>query len=86
MMNLGNVTGNDLDKTYIQGMVGHHSGIIDVAKAVLIDSKFQYKSEILALSKQIIKDQESDNAVLNKWLNTKYQSVIILDTEKAHQH
>jgi uncharacterized protein (DUF305 family) len=72
MMNLDNLTGKDLDKAYIQGMLGHHSGIIEVAKIVLTDSKFQYKPEILDLSKQIIKDQEADNVVLNKWLAEKY--------------
>lgn len=75
MMTLDSLTGQNLDKTYIQMMLGHHSGIINVAKAVVSDTKSQYKSEIVNLSKQIIKDQEADNIVLNKWLNEKYKTV-----------
>jgi uncharacterized protein (DUF305 family) len=63
------------EKNYIEGMLSHHSGIIDVAKMVLVDSKFQYKPEIMSLSKNIIKDQESDKVTLNKWLDEKYQGV-----------
>jgi uncharacterized protein (DUF305 family) len=65
-------TGIEAEKEYVQGMLDHHSSIIDVAKMIQTDSKFQYKPEILTLSKQIIKDQEADNVVLNKWLVEKY--------------
>jgi uncharacterized protein (DUF305 family) len=66
-------TGIEAEKEYVQGMLGHHSGIIDVAKKVVAsDLGYTYKPEIIALSRQIIKDQEADNAVLNKWLVEKY--------------
>ncbi len=74
MMKLDDLAGVALDKEYVSGMLGHHSGIIDIAKIVLSDSKTSYKPEILTLSKQIIKDQEADNVVLTKWINTKYTS------------
>jgi uncharacterized protein (DUF305 family) len=73
-------TGVEAEKEYVGGMLGHHSGIIDVAKMVLVDSKFQYKPEILTLSKQIIKDQEADNTVLNKWLVEKYGVSKVVET------
>jgi uncharacterized protein (DUF305 family) len=79
-------TGQEADKEYITGMLGHHSGIIDVAKMVLTDSKFQYKPEILELSKQIIKDQEADNVVLNKWLETKYKNTYVKISEEEDGH
>jgi uncharacterized protein (DUF305 family) len=66
------MTSVQAEKEYITGMLGHHNGIIDIAKMVLTDSKFQYKPEILELSKQIIKDQEADNIILKKWLTEKY--------------
>ena len=73
MMNLDNLSGQNLDKAYIQGMLGHHSGIIDVAKKVVTNNLgYSFKSEIITLSRQIIKDQEADNVVLQKWLNEKY--------------
>jgi uncharacterized protein (DUF305 family) len=73
MMNLSGKAGLETEKAYIQGMLSHHSGIIDVAKKVLKDNKFQYKPEIFVLSGNIIKDQEADNLVLQKWLETKYK-------------
>ena len=77
MMNLDNLGGQNLDKAYIQGMLGHHSGIIDVAKKVVVsDLSYTYKPEILALSKQIIKNQEADNIVLQKWLDSKYKNAV----------
>lgn len=74
MMMLENLTGKQLDKAYIQGMLGHHSGIIDVAKKVVADTSSTYKPETVSLSRQIIKDQEVDNVVLQKWLDSKYTS------------
>jgi uncharacterized protein (DUF305 family) len=66
-------TGLEAEKEYVQGMLGHHSGIIDVAKKVVAsDLGYTYKPEIITLSRQIIKDQEADNVVLNKWLVEKY--------------
>jgi uncharacterized protein (DUF305 family) len=66
-------TGLEVEKEYIQGMLGHHSGIIDVAKKVVAsDLGYTYKPEVIALSRQIIKDQEADNILLNKWLGEKY--------------
>jgi uncharacterized protein (DUF305 family) len=73
----GTKSGVEADKEYIAGMLGHHSGIIDIAKMVLVDSKFQFKPEILTLSKQIIKDQKADNIVLNRWLVEKYNGQIM---------
>jgi uncharacterized protein (DUF305 family) len=63
-------------KTFTQNMLGHHSGIIDVAKKVIASNlSYSYRPEIIELSRQIIKDQEADNVVLNKWLETKYKDV-----------
>lgn len=77
MIMLENPTEKELDKSYIQMMLGHHSGIIDVAKKVVSDTKSQYKPEIITLSKQIIRDQEADNVVLQKWLDTKYKNLVV---------
>ncbi len=66
-------TGVSADKEYVQGMLGHHSGIIDIANKILVDSKSQYKPQILEFSRKVIKDQEADNVILNKWLVQKYK-------------
>ena len=67
-------------------MLGHHSGIIDIAKGVLTDFKYQYKPEILTLSKQIIKDQEADNITLNRWLKEKYPATKIDTKNPSTKH
>jgi uncharacterized protein (DUF305 family) len=82
MMKLDNKTGIEADQKYIQGMFFHHSGIIDIAKGVLTDSSYQYKSEILEFSRKIIKDQEFDNIILKNWLETKYKNSSAKTTEE----
>jgi uncharacterized protein (DUF305 family) len=71
MIKFNGLSDADIDQEYVKTMLGHHSGIIDIAKMVLTDSKYQFKPEIISLSKQIIKDQEADNIILNKWLYDK---------------
>lgn len=83
MMKFDGLTEVAIDKAYVQGMLGHHSGIINVAKMVLANSKTKYKPEILTLSKQIIKDQEADNIVLNKWLDSKFKSTTVVSSVTA---
>jgi uncharacterized protein (DUF305 family) len=74
-------TGLEAEKEYIQGMVGHHSGIIDVAKKIVAsDLGYTNKPEIITLSRQIIKDQEADNVVLNNWLVEKYGASKAMET------
>ncbi|MBC7406340.1 MAG: DUF305 domain-containing protein [Candidatus Parcubacteria bacterium] len=68
-------TGIEADKEYLTGMVGHHGGIIDTLNSVLLDSKYQFKPQLLELSKQIIADQKKDNILLTGWLNTKYSKI-----------
>jgi uncharacterized protein (DUF305 family) len=76
MMKFDILSGVAIDKAYVQEMLGHHSGIIDVAKMVVAsDLGYKYKPEIITLSRQIIKDQEADNIILNKWLVEKYKTV-----------
>jgi uncharacterized protein (DUF305 family) len=69
--------GNELDtqKAYIEGMISHHSSIIDFAKKTLTDSTIQYQPEVLELSKAIISGQEAQNQTFKTLLQTKYKDV-----------
>lgn len=75
MMNLTGKNGLQVEKVYVQGMLSHHSGVIEVAQKVMADNRYQYKSEILELSSKIIKTQTADNITLQNWLNNKYKNV-----------
>jgi uncharacterized protein (DUF305 family) len=70
-------SGNELEiqKAYIEGMISHHSSIIDFAKKTLTDSTIQYQPEVLELSKAIISGQETQNQTFKTLLQTKYKDV-----------
>lgn len=88
MVKMEGKSGQESEKQYIQGLLGHHSGIINVAKKVVSsDIGYTYKPETIALSRQIIKDQEADNIILQNWLDTKYKNVNLSHVEDdGHSH
>ena len=57
-------TGN-ADVDFIQGMVPHHQGAIDMAKTVLAFGK---DPEVRKLAEEIIRAQESEIALMQTWL------------------
>jgi len=57
-------TGN-ADRDFVQGMVPHHQGAVDMAKVVLAFGK---DPEVRKLAESIIKAQEEEIAWMNSWL------------------
>jgi uncharacterized protein (DUF305 family) len=57
-------TGDDFDRAFIEGMIEHHQGAIDMARLATQGAKHV---EIRALSEQIIAAQEGETAQMRAW-------------------
>lgn len=61
---LRNKTGDDYDKAFIDGMIEHHEGAIEMAKLSAKNAKHE---EIKKLSEAIITAQASEIQEMNTW-------------------
>ena len=61
---LKNKTGDDFDKAFLDEMVVHHQGAIDMANLVLTTSK---RPELLELARNIITAQTQEITMMNDW-------------------
>lgn len=59
-------TGKALEKEFLTGMIPHHKGAVEMAKLLLQDKTVN--PEIRAFAENIIKAQDSEILVMNKWL------------------
>jgi uncharacterized protein (DUF305 family) len=59
---------------YTKDMLAHHGSIVEIAKKVVTNTQRKYNLEIILLSQQIIKAQESDQIILQNWLDNKYKN------------
>ena len=64
---LEGVSGADFDKKFIESMIEHHQGAIDMAR--LIPAKSE-RPELLKMGEDIINVQSSEIDMMNNWLNT----------------
>jgi uncharacterized protein (DUF305 family) len=69
MSSMNGKTGIDIDKEYIQGMIFHHGGAIDMAKKILPISKSQ---DVKTLANYIVINQAKEIQTLEVWLKTKF--------------
>lgn len=56
----------DPDKDFVEGMIAHHQGAVDMAKVQL---KYGKDEEMKKLAESIIKDQEIEIKKMKNWLN-----------------
>lgn len=57
-------TGNDFDKAFIEGMIVHHQGAIDMAKAAQVSAGH---AEIKTMANAIISAQQSEIDMMKQW-------------------
>lgn len=72
MGDLSTFEDNALDKMYVEGMIRHHQGAIEMAQRVLT---LNPRPEIKKMADDIISVQQTEVGTLQQWLNTKYQGV-----------
>ena len=69
MAGLEGKTGDAFDKAFIEEMVVHHQGAVDMAQAALKNGKHQ---ELLTLATAIIKAQNKEIADMKAWYKSWY--------------
>lgn len=57
-------TGDDLDKAFLEGMIPHHQGAIDMANEVLANAKHE---EIKQMARDIITAQQREIDMMQQW-------------------
>jgi uncharacterized protein (DUF305 family) len=67
MSGLNGKTGDDFDKAFLSEMIVHHQGAVDMAQAVLKNSK---RPELIKLANDIIKAQTGEIATMQSWQKT----------------
>lgn len=65
MSGLEGKTGDDFDKAFLQEMIVHHEGAIDMAEALLKNTK---RPELVKLGNDIIKAQTGEVSMMKGWL------------------
>jgi len=69
MGDLKTETGKELEKKYLEGMISHHEGAIEMAEQVLT---LNPRPEIKKMAEDIISLQQTEVEMMQGWLKTKY--------------
>jgi len=79
MGDLTKLQGKELEKAYIQGMIAHHKGAIDMANQIV---GITSRPEIKTMAQAINVTQTKEVTLLEGWLQSKYSGIVapILDT------
>lgn len=64
MMGLSGKTGDELDKEFLEGMILHHQGAIEMSKALIAGTK---RPELVQLGNSIITAQTKEIQTMQQW-------------------
>lgn len=73
MGDLSKFKDKELEKAYIQGMIAHHKGAIDMANQIINKTN---RTELKTMARVIIDTQTNEVSLLEGWLQSKYSSVV----------
>lgn len=62
-------TGEDFEVAFLEGMIQHHVGAVDMAELVLEKTD---REELISLANEIIEAQTTEIEMMNEWLKTWY--------------
>jgi uncharacterized protein (DUF305 family) len=82
MTSMKSKTGTDLDKAYLQGMMFHHSGAIEMAKKILPISKSQ---DVKNLANNIVINQAKEIKTLESLLKIKFNITFAVPVEDTQE-
>lgn len=78
MGNLDKYSGREQERLYIEGMIFHHRGAIEMAKKAL---DLDLSPETRKLAENIVTSQEAEVVTLTGWLQNEYKDVQTVDPE-----
>lgn len=67
MMGLSGKTGDELDKAFLEGMILHHQGAIEMSKALVAGTK---RPELQKLGNDIVAAQTKEIEMMRQWRTT----------------
>lgn len=71
MENAAGLSSDEADRTFLEGMIEHHQGAIDMATSYL-DAGFEKQSEVIDLAETIVSVQDGEIEQMQGWLNDWY--------------
>jgi len=69
MRDLNSITGRERDIRYVQDMIMHHKGALEMAEKVLTFKDIHKDTVIFA--KEIIKNQQTEIEFMQRWLKSR---------------
>lgn len=69
MVGLSGKTGDELDKAFLEQMIVHHEGAVEMAKTIIAGTN---RAELKKLAEEIITAQTKEIEMMRGWLNSWY--------------
>ena len=74
MTNAAGLSSAEADRVFLEGMIEHHQGAIDMARSYL-DADFEKQDEVVQMAETIVSVQDGEIEQMQGWLNDWYSAV-----------